>query len=429
MNLSLFTKNLRGPWMIHPQEAAAMMPLVRGVIAGTHIEDIDEAEKKAGQKVSCADYYAGDVHQVNPFTDKSVYVAYLDGTMTKYGTCFSYGTREIAEELLKADQDPDIVGHILYVDSGGGAADSVPELADAIRQLTKPIVGFVDGMAASAAMYAVSYTSKIIAHQPTDQIGCIGTMITISGWPKLRKDSDGYVAMRIYADQSEEKNAEYEAALQGETKLIRENVLNPLCEIFIRDMKENRPSATDDQLKGRTYFAKDVVGTLIDSIGTFEDAVKAVLEYAELADNNSSSQMGKYTKLESIPELNEQVYAEDGSTILQACQLEAIEQALSTPRAEEQELQAQMDSLKQSHQEEVAGLQQTITEKDETISQKDARIQELEGALEEAVAKASGEKPASVFQPADQGEAEADYKPAKTFAEAEEACKAFLNRK
>ena len=415
--------------MIHPQEAAAMMPLVRGIIAGYHMDDADETEKKAGQKISCADYYVGSQKQVNPFTDKSVYVAYLDGTMTKYGTCFSYGTREIAEELLQADQDPDIVGHILCVDSGGGAADSVPELADAIRQLTKPIVGFVDGMAASAAMYAVSYTSKIIAHQPTDMIGCIGTMVTISGWPKLRKDSDGYVEMRIYADQSEEKNADYEAALEGETKLIRENVLNPLCQIFIDDMKQNRPSATDDQLKGRTYFAKDVVGTLIDSIGTFEDAIQAVLEYAELADNNSSSQMGKYTKLESIPELSEQQYAEDGSTVLQASQLEAIEQALSTPQAGESDLQAQMDSLKQSHQEEVAGLQQTITEKDETISQKDARIQELEAALEVAVAKANGEKPASVFQPADQGEAEDDFKPAKTWDEAADACKAFLNRK
>lgn len=406
-----------------------MMPLVRGIIAGYHMDDADETEKKAGQKISCADYYVGSQKQVNPFTDKSVYVAYLDGTMTKYGTCFSYGTREIAEELLQADQDPDIVGHILCVDSGGGAADSVPELADAIRQLTKPIVGFVDGMAASAAMYAVSYTSKIIAHQPTDMIGCIGTMVTISGWPKLRKDSDGYVEMRIYADQSEEKNADYEAALEGETKLIRENVLNPLCQIFIDDMKQNRPSATDDQLKGRTYFAKDVVGTLIDSIGTFEDAIQAVLEYAELADNNSSSQMGKYTKLESIPELSEQQYAEDGSTVLQASQLEAIEQALSTPQAGESDLQAQMDSLKQSHQEEVAGLQQTITEKDETISQKDARIQELEAALEVAVAKANGEKPASVFQPADQGEAEDDFKPAKTWDEAADACKAFLNRK
>ena len=415
--------------MIHPQEAAAMMPLVRGIIAGYHMDDADETEKKAGQKISCADYYVGSQKQVNPFTDKSVYVAYLDGTMTKYGTCFSYGTREIAEELLQADQDPDIVGHILCVDSGGGAADSVPELADAIRQLTKPIVGFVDGMAASAAMYAVSYTSKIIAHQPTDMIGCIGTMVTISGWPKLRKDSDGYVEMRIYADQSEEKNADYEAALEGETKLIRENMLNPLCQIFIDDMKQNRPSATDDQLKGRTYFAKDVVGTLIDSIGTFEDAIQAVLEYAELADNNSSSQMGKYNKLESIPELSEQQYAEDGSTVLQASQLEAIEQALSTPQTGESDLQAQMDSLKQSHQEEVAGLQQTITEKDETISQKDARIQELEAALEVAVAKANGEKPASVFQPADQGEAEDDFKPAKTWDEAADACKAFLNRK
>ena len=312
--------------MIHPQQAAAMLPLVRGILSG-NLASLDNAERKEAKKVSCADFYVGSSKQVNPYTDKSVYVTYLDGTMTKHGSCYSYGTREIAQELLEADKDPEIIGHIIVADSGGGAADSVPELSSAIKQLTKPIVSYIDGMAASACIYAISYTQKIIAHQAFDQVGCIGTMITVSGWPKLRRDADGYVQVRVYADQSAEKNADYEAALEGNTQIIKEDLLNPLCQAFIDDMKANRPGASDDQLTGKTYFAKDVVGSLIDSIGSFEDAIQAVIDLAAAAEDpntNTSEKMAKYPKLESIPELEEQVYAEDGSTILQECQLEAI---------------------------------------------------------------------------------------------------------
>ena len=129
--------------MIHPQQAAAMLPLVRGILSG-NLASLDNAERKEAKKVSCADFYVGSSKQVNPYTDKSVYVTYLDGTMTKHGSCYSYGTREIAQELLEADKDPEIIGHIIVADSGGGAADSVPELSSAIKQLTKPIVSYID---------------------------------------------------------------------------------------------------------------------------------------------------------------------------------------------------------------------------------------------------------------------------------------------
>ena len=413
--------------MIHPEQAAVMMPIVRGILTGMAL-DADDNDKQEPKKVSCSDFYIGDAMAISPFKDKSVYVTYLDGTMTKYGTCYSYGTKEIAQELLKADKDPEVIGHIIVADSGGGAADSVPELADAIKKLEKPIVSFVDGMAASACIYAISYTQKIIAHQPTDQVGCVGTMLTVSGWPKVRRDADGYVQIRIYADQSEEKNADYEAALEGNTQIIKEEVLNPLCQIFIDDMKANRPNATDDQLRGKTYFAKDVVGTLIDQIGTFDDAVQAVIELASAGENSTSSQMEKYPKLESIPELKEQVYAEDGSTILQECQLQAIEQALTTPRAEENDLRSQMDSLKAEHQQQVDDLQASIAEKDTQISQKDARIAELQTALDAAIAKASEEAPAGVQVDADPSNSPEGQAPAKTFDEAVAACKEFLNR-
>lgn len=416
--------------MITPEQAAIMMPVLKGILAGNIIEASSKAEEPflvdlQGKRNSLAKGSSDDGS-----SEKYVYVTYLQGTMLKHdGECGEPGTRTIGQGLLQADQDPDIIGHIIVAESGGGACNSVPELADAIKQCSKPVVTYIDGIAGSACMYAISYSDHIMAHKPMDEVGCIGVMVQLAGLPKYHKDPEtGEIYARIYASQSTEKNLDYEAALEGDAKVIREESLDPLCEQFINDIKANRPGVSEEQLHGKLFFAKDAVGSLIDSIGTFEDAIAKVNELSQIR-NQTTTQMAKYAKLESIAELAEQHYEEDGSTILQECQLQAIEQALTAPRAEENELRSQMDSLKADHEKEVTGLQQTITEKEGQISQKDARISELESALSAAIAKNNQEDPASVQMHADPANSGSDEAaPAKNFAEAEAACKEFLNR-
>lgn len=414
MVLSNLTQNLRGAWMISPEAASVSLPLLRGVLQG-QIEEIKESSEP--YRVMCSDYRIGKTREVNSQTEEAIYVTYLKGTMLKHNSCGDPGTRKIGQELLRADQDPSIIGHIIIADSGGGNANSVPELTDAITQLTKPIVAWVDGMAASACIYAISYTDKIIAHQPMDRIGCIGTMIELSGYSQFYKSKDGYIKARIYADSSTEKNADYEAALEGNAQIIKENLLNPLSEQFINDMKANRPSVTDDQLTGKTYFAKDVVGTLIDSIGTFDDAVNAVITLHDAANPNKQTmeQNNLYPNLTAIPTLTGLVCDEDGSAHLQECQLTDIEAALAAG-ANATELQTTIDNLNQQ-----------ISERDATIAQRDARITELENSLQAALARQDEEQPAEVEVTKDPaGVKNDDYKPAQTYEEALAACQEFL---
>ena len=430
MKISALAQNLRGAWMITPEQAAIMMPVLKGILAGNIIEASSKAEEPFLMDLQGKRNTLSKGSSDDGSSEKYVYVTYLQGTMLKHdGECGEPGTRTIGQGLLQADQDPDIIGHIIVAESGGGACNSVPELADAIKQCSKPVVTYIDGIAGSACMYAISYSDHIMAHKPMDEVGCIGVMVQLTGLPKYHKDQEtGEIYARIYASQSQEKNLDYEAALEGDAKLIREESLDPLCEQFINDIKANRPAVTEEQLHGKLFFAKDVVGSLIDSIGTFEDAIAKVNELSHIR-NQTTTQMAKYAKLESIAELAEQHYEEDGSTILQECQLQAIEQALTTPRAEENELRSQMDSLKADHKKEVTGLKQTIAEKEGQISQKDARISELEAALSAAIAKNNQEDPASVQMPADPANFGSDEAaPAKNFAEAEAVCKEFLNR-
>lgn len=60
MNISHFVRNIQGPFMIHPQQAAAMMPVIRAILTGTSLDAFID-EKKVGKKIACADYFAGNL--------------------------------------------------------------------------------------------------------------------------------------------------------------------------------------------------------------------------------------------------------------------------------------------------------------------------------------------------------------------------------
>jgi len=409
MNFSNLARNLYGPWMISPEWAATMAPILKGVLHGA-ITEFDKAPEP--YLIKCADMIPVSSGHHSAHKDKSIYVTYLSGTMMKHNNCGAPGTKRIGRELLEADRNPEVIGHIIVAESGGGAANAVPEMADAIGACTKPVVAWVDGVAASACLYAISYCDKILAKRESDMIGSIGTLIELSGYAKYAKTNDGFITARIYADAATDKNGEYEAALEGNFQVIKEERLNPLNDQFIADMKANRPNVKDEQLTGKIFNAKAVVGTLIDSIGSFDDAVSAVLDLAkEMEEKNSLTHqnMNNYPTLLAIPAFEGQVFDADGSTTVQAVQLEAVETALADGA---------------SRQATIDGLNQQVTELQNTIALRDARISELETSLAAAIERAENPNPEEP-QVKHNPEEGAQIKGAETFEDALEACRQF----
>ena len=390
--LSLFNDIFREPWMIDPQTAVAQKEVLQGLLMGLEVEDDDDE--------NLPDSVKHNDNNIIP-NGKKVHLAYLQGTMFRDGTvCGIPGTRVIADNLLDADSQKNIIGHILIIDSGGGAANSVPDLAEAIQACQKPVVAYVDGYMCSAAMYVGSYCDHIIAHREEDQIGCIGTMIQLADFPKQVRDNDGIMHIRVYADGADEKNSDYEAALEGNFELIKERVLNPANERFKSDIKSNRPNVREDQLRGRTYPAKEVTNTLIDAIGSFESAVAKVLELSNL---NITKMEGK-EHLQSLPSC-QNLEMVDGCVSLTEEQVVEIDKAIGEGHTEKAlnetnkktiteqaatitNLTTERDELKPKA-EKAEALQKQVdeltTERDnlkEDNAQKDARIAELEAALD-----------------------------------------------
>lgn len=336
--------------MIEPSLLPIYNELFRGLLMGARMEDEKEVLQSTIEVNS------------NNNKKKSVNVVNLKGLMTRHDGECNYGTRTIARHLREADEDKSIIGHIIVIDSGGGAANSVPDLAEAIEALEKPCVAFVDGMMCSAAIYAGSYCDYIIANREDDRVGCVGTMIQIVDYPKSGQISTGEISVRVYADGSEEKNQDYEEALQGNIQMIKDDVLNPLNAKFVEAMKTNRALSDNTLLKGKTYFAKDVVGTLIDEIGSLQTAVDKVVSLSKNSKTQNISNM--FDNLKTIQSCSVIEEASDKTVTLKTEQLTDIDTEFG-------KLNSQLTEA-----------QKSITTLNDSLTAKENRIKELEKALE-----------------------------------------------
>lgn len=363
--LSLFNDIFREPWMIEPQTAAAQKQVLQGLLMGLEFTQEDEmVQATIDHKQNAAVPRGRGINVVN-----------LKGTMLRDdGPCGMVGTKTLASMLLEADAKDEIIGHILYVDSGGGAANSVPDLAEAIQACQKPVVAFVDGYMCSAAMYACSYCRHIIANREDNKVGCIGTMIQLEDWPKQVKDSYGAVHLRVYADGADEKNEEYEKALEGDFSLIKERMLNPHNERFKADIRKNRPNVSEDQLKGRTYEAKDAVGSLIDAIGRFDTAVAKVMELSTL----NISKMEGYKNIQSLESCHD-LQEVDGCVTLNNEQLAEIDKAIEVGITEK--------ALNETSTKTISKQASTISEQESTIANLTYERDELKTKADQLDAK------------------------------------------
>lgn len=397
MQYSFIKSLLDSSWMIHPQAASLYYPLLKGALSGLEFSQEKEPAESIPYLVSVSNSTVIPFSDPEDLTyskegDQFVFVLNMKGPILKHDAyCGPRGTRTLASRLARMDKDPKVIGHIIVTESGGGQAAAVPEIAEVIETLSKPIVAWIDGISASAAYYINSYCDHIMASRSADQVGCIGTLIQIQGYPKYARLDDGSVVARIYADNATEKNDEYEQALEGNFQLIKERILNPHNEQFLTDVKINRPNVEDSHLKGRTFMAKDVLGTLIDSIGTFNEAVDKVKELStannttepvQSSQSSQSSQVSQSSQNQpknitnmKFPQLNgikpisgfEMV---DGYASFNDEQLSEIESALvagSQAIARAQTLDGQIATLNSS------------------ITEKDSRITELESSLAAAL--------------------------------------------
>lgn len=367
MRIGIIGKVLRHTWAIDERYALASGGIIAGLLAGNEIDDTQKAVEQENAKPYAISFDAatGNRRRVSVYDDASagsIAVIPVRGPLMKDDeeNCgeVNSGMATLASRVREADSHPNIASTILYIDSPGGTVDGTQSFADAVKGTSKPVIAYVDGLMASAALWIGSAADQIIAENTTTEIGSIGVMMSFADVQPMW-EKQGVKFHRIVSDLSQDKNKEFYDALEGNYDTIKKESLNPLAKIFIDAVKSNRAGkiTSDEIFTGKVYLAPDALKLgLIDEIGSFDVAVDRARQLTAQAEKPglSSSQISKpLNEMKSFAAICallaiSQLEATDDGVFLNEEQLEAIENRLTALEAIEQSVQASTDRATQA---------------------------------------------------------------------------------
>jgi signal peptide peptidase SppA len=217
----------------------------------------------------------------------------LKGVVTKEGGLCSIGTRQLGQMMQLNDQKKNVSAHLIEIDSPGGAVDGTPELGNIIAGLDKPVIAYVDNMAASAAYWIASQADHIITNsQNYTEVGSIGTLAVLANEKEYLK-KQGMKVEIIRATKSVDKARlnsiedwpeESMAELQQDLDRINGDFINTV------NTGRNGKLFTmgEDIFTGRMYDQRRALALgMVDQVGTFEEALITARNLAKTYKNKT----------------------------------------------------------------------------------------------------------------------------------------------
>lgn len=297
MKIALISAFARGLWLIDGGVAESYRPYVNKLING---ERIDFPKYKssvsfdANKEELCYTPKAAvlSASQVDPMLSNlskapknSVAIIPLQGIVMQDDFCGSPGLNTLRAWMQEADNNPNIIGQVLYTDSPGGNAQGVDGFSKFIKDLNKPVVGFVDGRAASAAYWIISACKEVVASEPITELGSIGAYSTFIDYSK-NDEMNGIREIVVKAPQSQKKNQLYDDIKAGKTDEYANRFLAPLVDQFHKTVKQNRRGNVSkmnaDVFAGDLFNGTEAVELgLADRIGSFKSAIQSVIDLSK----------------------------------------------------------------------------------------------------------------------------------------------------
>jgi signal peptide peptidase SppA len=185
---------------------------------------------------------------------------------------------EIERQIAQAMADTAIAGIVLDIDSPGGEAGGVFELAERIRSAgrDKPLWAVVNDQAFSAA-YALAAAADEVIVTRTGGVGSIG-VIAMHTDQSRKDDQEGIAFTAIFAG-SHKNDFSPHAPLSEDARDLLQSEVNRLYGLFTESVATHRGLAVDKvrSTEARLYFGGDALTAgLADRVGTLSDAIAAM---------------------------------------------------------------------------------------------------------------------------------------------------------
>jgi capsid assembly protease len=233
----------------------------------------------------------------------------------------------LGRDLRTAAANPDVKAILLEIDSPGGEANSIEELAGVIAELRekKPIHAYVGGLGASAAYWIASAAETITAGR-TALLGSIGVVM---GWRRSEEDEVTFVSSNA---PNKRPDVDTEA---GRAEVQR--IVDELEDVFIGAVARNRGVARAVVLQdfgrgGLVMGPKAVRAGMADRTGTFEGL------FRKLKSGSFPKRQGALADGAEVPHLDDEdvtpaLAGEGDDTMTMEEQLAAVRAELATANA------------------------------------------------------------------------------------------------
>jgi len=187
-------------------------------------------------------------------------------------------SESIVRQFKKFGEDKSIKAILLHVNTPGGGVAASQEMYEAIKKVKdngKPVVVSISSLGASGGYYAACGGSLIIAN-PGSLVGSIGVIINLTNFKDL--------AEKIGITENIIKSGELKDAgnpfreLNEKDKEYFQDIVNDSYDQFLDVVSKSRKMDKEklkEYANGRVFTGRQAkeIG-LIDSLGTYEDAVK-----------------------------------------------------------------------------------------------------------------------------------------------------------
>lgn len=369
---------LNRPILMAQKGVQMYAPVVLAALQGKDIA-VDENVFIQNQKLNAA--FALNNPNASNASDnsKKVSVISIIGAITKYDQpCGPSGLTTKLQYLNAAAQEDSIGAIILKIDSPGGEGSFLDVFAQAIRQIDKPVIAYIEGMAASAGYWIASQADEIFASSTMDMIGSIGAYVTLADYKKYFEQK-GIDIKEVYADASTEKNKFFHDLFSEEPDdTLLKASLNELVDKFHADINIKRNINDTHALAGAIFHGEDALQTnLIDGFKSFDEVVQHAFQ---LIQNNQNNQLMAKEKnyphiAQSLNFENDTIVLTEDHASLSETQLDHLEAALEKVHSEKQQVQ---------------DLTQKLADKDKVLQEKDDSIAQLQTDVEKLKNKAAG---------------------------------------
>lgn len=234
----------------------------------------------------------GDTQHVPSEDVKYINIMRLTGPITRGGGECSYGSIEMRDEMMEAADRDDVIAHVFYTRTPGGAASALLDFRKAIeyaRSRGQKVYMYCDGTVASCGTFLSAMCDGVYAYNENDEIGSIGLYIAYMGMPAGAVNAETQETyVEVYASKSKEKNLADREAMKGNLEPIQREA-DEYLDMLLNNLRADRPSITDEEMEGAMYKMKDAVGTIIDGITTLPELCEMIYKEWALTSPATSS--------------------------------------------------------------------------------------------------------------------------------------------